>query len=532
MAICLTLVATIVSFRFYVETMNVHSKGVTMRVAQTIAAVMPADEIQSYRDDMLEIYHKSPEPEITDSYLAQFDHITDETYYETLDLLNTLRDTNNLLYLYVCYMDPETMTGIYLIDADPNDDGCPIGTWDIIYENNYEAMKHPENGFEAYITHTEDYGWLSSAGAAILSDSGEVVGHVFVDNSMQSVVNDRIDFLVQTLFSLAISTVICLIVFLYHTNKSVVVPIGVITDETRQFIDTKSAPTQALTDINTQDELQELAGSVHKMQEDILSYISNLTSITAEKERVATELEVARSIQEGILPCLFPAFPSHIELDVYATLNPAKEMSGDFYDFFLVDDDHMAMVMADVSGKGVPAALFMMVSRSLIKTTTQTGISPKEVLEKVNNQLCENNEGELFVTTWLGVYQISTGEMVCSNAGHEYPVIRRVGGEYELFKDPHGFVLGGMEDMKYSEYTIKMEVGDRIFLYTDGIPEATNAEEELFGNHRMLESLNRYRYHSTQEQLEGMLQDVENFVGAAPQFDDITMIAFQREQAD
>lgn len=146
-----------------------------------------------------------------------------------------------------------------------------------------------------------------------------------------------------------------------------------------------------------------------------------------------------------MLPCIFPAFPERHEFDIYASMTPAKEVGGDFYDFFLVDDDHLALVMADVSGKGVPAALFMMISKTLLKSAAQSGLSPKAVLEKVNDQLCENNEAEMFVTVWLGILEISTGKMKCANAGHEYPAIMRKGGSFELFKDKHGFVLAGME---------------------------------------------------------------------------------------
>lgn len=536
MATILIFSAAYISYLYYSDTMDAYYKDVTMNVAETVAAVVPAESIESYRDAAMEVYWENPAQEFEtwedyEAYLAQFAHIIDDSYMAIYDELIEIRDTNELLYLYICYMDPVTMTGVYLIDADDSDYACPIGTWDIIYEENYEAMTHPEAGFPAYITQTEDYGWLSSAGAAILTESGEVVGHVFVETSVDEMMNDRSEFLMSLVCLLGIATLVLLLLFIYLTNRAIVRPIGVITKETREFIAHKQSPTQNLLQIRTRDELQELAGSVHQMQVDILSYIQDLTSVTAEKERVATELNVARSIQEGMLPCLFPAFPERKELDIYATITPAKEMAGDFYDFFLVDEDHMALVMADVSGKGVPAALFMIVSRTLIKNTAQAGLSPKEILEKVNNQLCENNEGDLFVTVWIGIYEISTGNMLCANAGHEYPIISRQGGEFELLKDKHGFVLGGMENMRYSEYALHLDVGDRLFLYTDGIPEATDKQELLFGNERMLASLNRHRHGTTRQQLEGMIEEVDAFVGDAPQFDDITMIAFQRAES-
>ncbi|HPF29176.1 MAG TPA: PP2C family protein-serine/threonine phosphatase, partial [Lachnospiraceae bacterium] len=179
---------------------------------------------------------------------------------------------------------------------------------------------------------------------------------------------------------------------------------------------------------------------------------------------------------------------------------------------------------ADVSGKGVPAALFMVIAKTLLKNSALNGLSPKEILEKVNNQLCENNEAEMFVTVWLGILEISTGKVVCANAGHEYPVIKHQSGPYELIKDKYGFVLAGMENSKYKEYEFELKSNDKFFIYTDGVPEATNAENKLFGTERMLESLNRSNAEKPKEALLALKADIDLFVGEAPQFDDITML--------
>ena len=208
-------------------------------------------------------------------------------------------------------------------------------------------------------------------------------------------------------------------------------------------------------------------------------------------------------------------------------MTPAKEVGGDFYDFFLIDEDHLVMVMADVSGKGVPAALFMVIAKTLIKNSAQTGLSPKEVLERVNNQLCENNEAEMFVTVWLGIYEISSGRLLAANAGHEYPVMKRVGKDFELLKDRHGFVLAGMEGSRYKEYELVLAPGDKVFLYTDGVPEATNAANELFGTDRMMEALNQSKDSNCAELLKKVHDCIDEFVGAAPQFDDITMLCLE-----
>ena len=247
-----------------------------------------------------------------------------------------------------------------------------------------------------------------------------------------------------------------------------------------------------------------------------------------EKERIGTELRVATQIQASMLPCLFPAFPEREEFDIYASMAPAKEVGGDFYDFFLVDDDHLALVIADVSGKGIPAALFMVTAKTMLKNAARADLSPKAVLEQVNGQLCENNEAEMFVTVWLGLYEISTGKLTAANAGHEYPAIRRSGGAFELYRDRHGFVLAGLEGSRYQEYELTLEPGDTLFVYTDGVTEATNGTNDLYGAGRMIRTLNLAPDVRPKELIRWVKADVERFVGAAPRFDDITMLAFQR----
>lgn len=240
--------------------------------------------------------------------------------------------------------------------------------------------------------------------------------------------------------------------------------------------------------------------------------------------RIGTELKMATDIQASQLPRLFPAFPERVEFDLYASMEPAKEVGGDFYDFFLVDDDHIGLVMADVSGKGVPAALFMMISRVLIKTHLQNGESPATVLTNVNNQLCDGNEAQLFVTVWLAVIELSTGKGIAANAGHEHPAIRRKGSEYKLEIYRHMPAVATMEGINFREHEFALSPGDSIFVYTDGVTEATNAENELYGNDRLLNALNKNPDAIPKEVLENVASDIDAFAGDAGQFDDITMM--------
>ena len=277
--------------------------------------------------------------------------------------------------------------------------------------------------------------------------------------------------------------------------------------------------------LRTGDEIEVLGDAFEEISLRTQEYIENIREITAEKERIGTELELATRIQADMLPNIFPPFPKRKDIDIYASMEPVKEVGGDFYDFFLMDDDHLGMVMADVSGKGVPAALFMMMTKILVNSITEMGDSPKETLERVNTLICQNNDEGMFVTVWLGILTISTGKIVAANAGHEYPIIRRANGQFEVYKDRHGFVIGGMENVKYREYEMTLEKGGTLFLYTDGVPEAMNTSKEMFGLDRMLEVLNRDPDADSQTLLTRMTEAVNEFAGEEPQFDDLTMLA-------
>ena len=243
--------------------------------------------------------------------------------------------------------------------------------------------------------------------------------------------------------------------------------------------------------------------------------------------RMGAELSMATDIQASQLPRLFPSFPNRPEFDVFASMTPAKEVGGDFYDLFMIDDDHIGLVIADVSGKGVPAALFMMVARVLIKSHLQNGESVGEALMNVNDQLCESNDAELFVTVWAAVFQISTGKGTAANAGHEHPVLRRAGGQYELVIYRHSPAVATMEGIPFKEHSFELHPGDSLFVYTDGVAEATDANNELFGTDRMLQALNRNPDAMPEEVLSNVMDGINVFVAGAEQFDDITMLCMK-----
>ncbi|MDD6057168.1 MAG: PP2C family protein-serine/threonine phosphatase [Clostridiales bacterium] len=330
------------------------------------------------------------------------------------------------------------------------------------------------------------------------------------------------------------------ILFLVYMEKKITVPIERLAHIANGYvqIEKKELNSQKFTEacqpyLGDRTEVGDLAKSYVRMITDLDIYMEHLTKITAEKERIGAELNVATHIQSSMLPGIFPAFPERKEFEIYATMNPAKEIGGDFYDFFMVDDRHLAVVMADVSGKGVPAALFMVIGKTLIKDHTQPERSLGEVFASVNNLLCDSNKEGLFITAFEGVLDLVTGDFSYVNAGHEVPYMCKGGQGFEPYKVKPGFVLAGMEDMSYTEGNVRLEPGDKIFLYTDGVPEATNAAEKLYGKERLYHILNCNKEVPPQALLAKVKDDVDRFVGEAAQFDDITMLCLEyRGQRD
>lgn len=536
LALALTITAAAVGYDVYAGTMDAHYQMLAMNVSKTAASLVNAEEVGELVAQVMEIYRKDPAPTYDSDkewaeYLSQYTGISEQESFTTLyDTLYKIKTANNVLSLYISYMDSESMTGIYIIDADKTETGCPTGTWDIIYPQNYEAMKHPENGFEAYITDTEEYGWLCSAGAAVLDDSGKAVAHVFTDISMESVMADRQAFLMRLCAILIGITTVITLALIKVVNTALVKPINSLASAASSYVEAKEegeVSALALLDIHTGDEVENLSHALKRMERDINGYIENLTHVTAEKERIGAELSVATHIQASMLPCIFPAFPNRREFDIYATMTPAKEVGGDFYDFFLVDDDHLAVVIADVSGKGVPAALFMVIAKTLIKDHTQSGKPPEEVFTEVNRQLCEANDENLFVTAWMGVLEISTGKLVYVNAGHNPPVIGRKNGETEFLRSRPGFVLAGLDFTKYRAGSLELMPGDLLYLYTDGVTEAMNTAQELYGEERLKRTLDANVSAAPEEIFKAVKKDLDDFVADAPQFDDITMLAMR-----
>ena len=455
---------------------------------------------------------------------------TEDDYYPVMaNYLRSVEQASGAAYIYIVTVNADK-TVRYIYDSS----GLSIGDTDPVssyFDEVWAAYTKGERTDSYMVRQSKKYGYLTSSMLPVTDSQGNVVALLFVDIWMQVIISTLRGYIVKmVLLSLGVLTLFS-VSYWFFMRKYFISPLMRIRGNVTEFAKNETATTISLADIRTKDEMQELAESIHQMENDIVKYIDSIQTITAEKERIGAELSIATQIQADMLPRIFPPFPERHEFDLYATMDPAKEVGGDFYDFFLVDDDHICLVMADVSGKGVPAALFMVIAKTLIKNRAQRGDSPAEILKNVNEQLCEGNEAELFVTVWVAIIEISTGKGLAANAGHEHPVIRRKDGQYELVIYRHSVALAAMEGARFREHPFELYPGDSLFVYTDGVPEATNANNELFGTDRMLTSLNRNPDASPQDLVGTIRRDLNDFVGDAPQFDDITMLGFHYNRA-
>ena len=458
----------------------------------------------------------------------------DEYYEDVMEMLNAAQKKSGLKYYYIFVPYEDDL--VYIWDADNIEGACPLGYHEEYMDGGKEAVDKvykdldkfsPKDDEDIYITRDGTYGYIASAYTPIFDSNGKPVAVAGVDIEMQDVIGTLIRFMIAVIANVFAVIAFSIVVLYLMIKRRLIQPIETINSAAKDMVQNIREENNIELSVNSGDEIGELADSFNTMHSELLDYIVQNAAITAEKERIGTELELATRIQSDMLPNIFPPFPERGDFDIYATMTPAKQVGGDFYDFFLIDEKHLALVIADVSGKGIPAALFMMMSKILIKNEALTGKSPKEVLETVNNQICANSNEDMFVTVWLGIIDLDSSIMTAANAGHEKPIIKHVDGEFELFADRNGFVLGGMEGLKYRDYEIQLEKGSKLFIYTDGVAEATNENNELFGIERTIAALNSVKDESPEAILANVKRSVDEFVGNAPQFDDLTMLCFE-----
>ena len=487
------------------------------------------DSILSSVDDPLNAYNND-----LDSYLKHYEAVPkEEDYIKMQKFLEDLRKGTEATEIDFVIMYPGREYGIYVMDAR-DVTAVPCGEMFEVSSKNFDKKTKL---FKGFYSRSKYFGMLRTDGVLIYADKSAGVYAYLTADIPTSKINDRfISFIISsTLAAIILAIVVCLLIA-FFIKKNMVKPIMHISDLAEKYAEGYEErslkhennvklvfgdiPCSRITEAN------DLLSSMQKMELEINSYIKNLDTVTREQERIRIELDTASAIQAAMLPDATDPFPGRDEFEIFASAKTAKEVGGDFYDFFLIDEDHLGLVIADVSGKGVPAALFMMACKIIIKNLAIAGLSPSETLMKANEQICANNKEGMFVTVWFGILSIKEKKIVASSAGHEYPFIKK-GDRFDIFKDPHGIILGGMEGVKYKDYEIELEKGDTILVYTDGVVEATDKDKKLFGSKRLLESLNKEPNLDPKALIGHVIEDVNAFVGDEKQFDDLTMMCIR-----
>ena len=506
-------ISGIVSFTSAFDEMN---STTTFHMAYTAASLVNGDHIKAYL--------AGEEP---------------EEYARTKRILDAYCHRMSVSLIYVIDVDQsdyERFVSVFNAVDNTVDDSNYV-PWEIghkrettneEYRKNYEALYAKEKEYATIYRLRPGQGLKPhiTTIVPVTNSEGDVTALLCIQRPIHELETAIIRFMLHIVVIVLIMGALASHLAARSLAKWVFIPIKRVSDEASRFA-RENTKGEELGDVSRFEEIDTLSRSIDKMETDMVNYIENLTAYTAERERIGMELSFAKNIQHSSLPAKFPAFPDRTDFDIYAYMKPAREVGGDFYNFRLLDDDHLAMWIGDVSDKGVPAALFMMAINIVINNRASMGGTPAEIMAFVNNNICEHNEANLFVTIWLGILEISTGRLTFVNAGHEEPALYRKGGSFELYKTKHNVAVGVFPDIEYTNYDIHLGRGDKLFVYTDGVPEATDMFDKLYTTGRMLEALNKYRDGSPQEILEGINKSVKEFVGDRPQFDDLTMLGFE-----
>ena len=512
----LTCIAGFIGYARFTESLTNEYTDSAFRTAYTAAKIVDGNKIGEY----LETKGDS------------------EEYRRKWNNLNILCQEQNVTLIYAISVDTTDYNSFESVFNTVNENSN-YTPWEVGYRRNTTNEEYRqiykniyENGLErGQIARTSNLGGKEPHITVLIpikDSAGKVQAILCVQRPMEELKTGRMDYLK----GISLAGIILIIISSWGAalflKGQIINPLEKIVNESKRFAkENTKIDGEDLEKVSKITEIIDLGSSVQIMEDDVIRYMENLTKITAEKERIGTELSLAANIQMDMLPNSFPAFPQIKKFDIFASMDPAKEVGGDFYDFFLIDEEHVALVVADVSGKGVPAALFMMMTKIMINNYAMMGLSPKEILERVNDSICKNNKNEMFVTVWLGILTYATGHVVASNAGHESPAIKRMGGTYEILQDPHNLVIGAMGGMPYDEYEFYLDKGDSLFVYSDGVPDAINSLEEHFQQERMLEVLNRNCDTEPEILIKNMKAEIDQFVGEADQFDDITMLSIR-----
>ncbi len=525
----------VIGLRFYIFSTVRNYKHSLENLASFSLSQLDIDYVEELFAETKRTYESMPEDiqlqPLTDDFRAYFWPLMKDQYYESREILRQCRESTDISNIYLGFYDVEKERLVLVLDGDTPENYYIPGQYIKNEVGNLdswpEIQKIMASDSKMSVAHTPIVGYAATDYLPLYGKDGSLIGVVAIDTLLNKFSDELRSFLVVFFPAMLAIFIFQSLVITRALDREVISPINSLSSAAGQYTardkvnDSGSTSYFGNVKISSVKEIRKLKDTMAYMEEDIHESMQEICRVSADKERIAAELSIAATIQMSALPT---AFPESDKFDLYATMDPAKQVGGDFYDFFMVDDDHIAMVIADVSGKGVPAALFMMKGKELIKSRTLKGGKPSEILEYANNELMKNNDECMFITIWLGMLEISTGIITAANAGHEYPIVSDAEGNFRLFEEPHGVLCGAVEGVTYEDYTISVPKGGGIFVYTDGVAEAVNADDEAYGLERIEKCLSSNKDVSSRSLIDSVKRDVESFTAGNDQFDDITML--------
>ncbi len=510
------IVLSLVIGLYYFSASTAEYTNMAFNMARSAARFIDGDRVPDY----LEVVGTDAEGRAV--------YYTDEYDAMVMDYLVSVQSEFELVKYFYVFV-PRGNTCVFVWDAVSADKYSPRGEVSPLNELNQAAVdlaftREPQEMI--LVEDSEKWGRVISAFTPVFNSAGDPVAIVGVDLSLDGVVEELFLYVLLIVAAVLLVTAVLFAVMIRIVRRLVIRPIEKLNNAAKDIVGELSGETQFDLDIRTGDELEELANSFRKMDGDLREYVDRLTAVKSEQERVHAEFGIVKEIQKGILPNVFPAFPERSDFDIYASLYSGVQIGGDYFDFFLIDDDHLAMAVGDVAGKGVPASLYMVMVETLIKSRAMQGFSPAEVLQSVNEQMLAYHMDQ-FSMVWLAVLELSTGSGIAANAGHEHPILRRAGKRFELQKYEHTPPVGAVEGVRFRDHGFRLAPGDSLFIYSDGVREAFNERNEMFGTKGILDSLNRDPEATPSVLLQTVKADVDRFGGQVRQADDIAMLALK-----
>ena len=503
-----------------------------------VTALIGKDKVVKTIEDARNIYYSTPEEIRSDQFSDEYIDIIlagmADDYEVNKDLVVTCGREAELKKIYYTFYDEEYMRAVIAINGYSDDGNLLPGQW--VPDESGKTWKEVDRTIDSAwylpIFYNIELGWTATNFDPIYDSEGNRIGCISTTVGIDALVTAVTVFLLMYIPTMVIIIIWRTVADAKWTKNRVIAPINELAGGARQYagnhsLDENDRYLSAFRnlEIKTGDEIEELWETMADMEAEIETSMVTIREESAANAKYATELDLARQIQKGALPTDFDEFMEGSGFTLFASMEAAKEVGGDFYDYFRLDEKHMGLVIADVSGKGVPAALFMMKSKALVRNTAILGRDPAETLKEVNDNLCADNPNAMFVTVWFGILNTDSGEIIAANGGHEFPFLTGEDGQFSKFEEPHGIALGYMEGLEYENYSFRIPKGGMLYVYTDGVAEAHNEQDELYDLDRIGNTLNSCAERNPHDVIEVMKKSLNDFKGNRDQFDDITMLA-------